>query len=168
MEGVLSPVSCSFCLLVSAQHKLIYDPGIIMAALGMETSSGDFEVIDICFAGIPDLVKTEAGPSGANGSVKGKEKARAGEGSEGQLPASLLMHSQLTSLEDKSDVKSSPDKTWIALASGLSVGTQEAPADLKVQLLVDWLIGEGGGPQVRFTLFGSLFNTVANEVCRIK
>jgi hypothetical protein len=85
MEEVLSPVSCCFCFLSSAQHKLIYDPGIIMAALGMETSSGDFEVIDICFAGIPDPVKTEAGPSGANGSVKGKEKARAGEGSEGQL-----------------------------------------------------------------------------------
>lgn len=26
--------------------------GIIMAALGMETSDGDFEVVDVCFAGI--------------------------------------------------------------------------------------------------------------------
>ena len=52
--------------------------GVIMAALGMETTSGDFEVIDLCFAGMPDLAKPEAGPSNANGSTKGKEKARNG------------------------------------------------------------------------------------------
>ena len=93
--------------------------GIIMAALGMETSSGDFEVVDLCFAGLPDLVKPTAGPSGT--STKGKEKEK---------------------------VKDS-EKTWVALASGLSVGSQEAPADLKVQLLVEWLTGETGGVSVR-------------------
>lgn len=49
-----------------------------MAALGMETTSGDFEVIDLCFAGMPELAEPEAGPSTANGSAKGKEKARNG------------------------------------------------------------------------------------------
>jgi hypothetical protein len=49
-----------------------------MAALGMETSSGDFEVIDLCFAGMPELAKPEAGPSNTNGSAKGKEKAKNG------------------------------------------------------------------------------------------
>ena len=49
-----------------------------MAALGMETSSGDFEVIDLCFAGLPDLYSPQPGPSGANG-VNGKGKQRAQE-----------------------------------------------------------------------------------------
>jgi len=40
-----------------------------MAVLGMETSSGDFEVIDLCFAGLPDLY-TPNPP--ANGKGKGK------------------------------------------------------------------------------------------------
>lgn len=57
--------------------------GVIMAALGMETSSGDFEVIDVCFAGMPDLTKPEAGPSGTNGTAKGKEKAKDGMEAEG-------------------------------------------------------------------------------------
>ncbi len=42
----------------------------------------------------------------------------------------------------------STGKTWVALVSGLSVGAQEAPADLKAELLVEWLIGESGGPAV--------------------
>ena len=41
------------------------------------------------------------------------------------------------------------DETWVAIASGFSVGAQEAPADLKCQLLVEWLMGEDGGPLVR-------------------
>ena len=49
-----------------------------MAALGMETTSGDFEVIDLCFAGLPPLLKPEAGPSNVNGTSKGKEKAKGG------------------------------------------------------------------------------------------
>lgn len=57
-----------------------------MAALGMETSSGDFEVIDLCFAGFPDLATPEAGPSHSNGSTKGKEKAK-GDDDEGELSA---------------------------------------------------------------------------------
>jgi DNA polymerase delta subunit 2 len=40
-----------------------------MAVLGMETSSGDFEVIDLCFAGLPDLY-TPSPP--VNGKGKGK------------------------------------------------------------------------------------------------
>lgn len=40
------------------------------------------------------------------------------------------------------------EKTWVALVSGLSVGAQEAPADLKAQLLVEWLTGEDGGQEV--------------------
>jgi len=47
-----------------------------MAVLGMETSSGDFEVIDLCFAGLPDIYTPKASTS-ANG--KGKAKAKDNE-----------------------------------------------------------------------------------------
>ena len=30
--------------------------GVIMAALGIETSSGEFEVKDVCFAGMPEMI----------------------------------------------------------------------------------------------------------------
>ncbi|WVQ78160.1 hypothetical protein IAT38_000241 [Cryptococcus sp. DSM 104549] len=106
--------------------------GVVMAALGMETGSGDFEVIDICFAGLPDVLKSEAGPSKTD--TKGKGKAEAGDDVEMQAEDS-----------DNKAVPSS-EKTWVALASGLSVGAQEAPADLKAELLVEWLMGESGGP----------------------
>ena len=100
-----------------------------MAALGMETGSGDFEVIDVCFAGLPDVFRPEAGPSKANGhsASNGKGKARAKDG--------------------EMDVDGA-EKTWVAVVSGLNVGAQEAPADLKAQLLIEWLMGEGGGLDV--------------------
>ncbi|KAK8870000.1 hypothetical protein IAR55_000570 [Kwoniella newhampshirensis] len=102
--------------------------GVIMAALGMETSSGDFEVIDLCFAGLPDVLKPAAGPSKVNG--KGKQKADDTD----------------VDMDERTNAQGSEEKTWVALVSGLSVGAQEAPADLKAELLVEWLIGEGGGP----------------------
>ena len=51
---------------------------------------------------------------------------------------------QITDVSDK-PVLDEDSKTWIAIASGLSVGAQEALADLKTELLVEWLMGEGGG-----------------------
>jgi DNA polymerase delta subunit 2 len=106
-----------------------------MAALGMETSAGDFEVIDLCFAGLPDLVSPPSfasnGDTNANGDApgKGKGKAHADGGSNGNTPEG--------------------DKTWVAVVSGLSVGSDEAPADLKTEMLVEWLTGESGGDSVR-------------------
>jgi len=34
------------------------------------------------------------------------------------------------------------------MASGLSMGAQEAPADLKAEMMVEWLTGEAGGLEV--------------------
>jgi DNA polymerase delta subunit 2 len=48
--------------------------GVIMAVLGFETGNGDFEVVDLCFAGLPDVYRPTPGPSGI-GSGKGKAKA---------------------------------------------------------------------------------------------
>lgn len=59
-----------------------------MAALGMETHNGDFEVIDLCFAGLPEVYQPEAGPSGAaNG--KGKTKAENADMADGELVGTL-------------------------------------------------------------------------------
>ena len=78
-------------------YELIYQYlGVIMAALGMETTFGDFEVIDLCFAGLPNLVKPEAGPSRTvNGDPKGKGRAKESVDMNGSVfPAvRLLAHS---------------------------------------------------------------------------
>lgn len=47
-----------------------------MAVLGFETSSGDFEVVDLCFAGLPDVYIPQAGGSSTE---KGKGKAKNGD-----------------------------------------------------------------------------------------
>jgi DNA polymerase delta subunit 2 len=48
-----------------------------MAVLGMETSSGDFEVVDLCFAGLPELYKAPGDVNGTgHGKVKGKGKGK--------------------------------------------------------------------------------------------
>ncbi|OWZ59501.1 DNA polymerase delta subunit 2 [Cryptococcus neoformans c45] len=102
--------------------------GVIMAALGMETPSGDFEVIDICFAGMPDKLVLNPGPPNAKkkGKVENDEDIDMREDAKIELPES--------------------EKTWVAMVSGLSIGTQEAPTDLKAEMLVEWLMGEIGGP----------------------
>ncbi|CAG8455027.1 14690_t:CDS:10 [Funneliformis caledonium] len=38
--------------------KEVIISGIIMAALGKENSQGDFEILDICFAGLPEQINT--------------------------------------------------------------------------------------------------------------
>ena len=119
-----------------------------MAALGMETGSGDFEVIDLCFAGLPELATTavDAASTHVNG-WKVKGKAQSLMDIDGGIPAP--QGPQADRAETKSHNNgSAKTKTWVALVSGLSVGSQEAPADLKAQLLVDWLVGENGVMQV--------------------
>ncbi|GMK55458.1 hypothetical protein CspeluHIS016_0205140 [Cutaneotrichosporon spelunceum] len=93
--------------------------GVIMGVLGVETGGGDFEVVDLCYAGMPRVFMPAA-----NG--KGKEREE-GEGG------------------DAMDVDESREKTWVALVSGLSIGTETALLDMKAQLLVEWLMGETGG-----------------------
>lgn len=95
--------------------------GVIVAALGMETGSGDFEVLDLCFAGMPELYKVPEGKG------KGKQKEETMDVDETLKPE---------------------DKTWVAMVSGLSIGGETAELDLKAQLLVEWLSGEDGGMEV--------------------
>jgi DNA polymerase delta subunit 2 len=108
----------------------------------METASGDFEVIDICYAGLPPLAAPADDPSNQipdkSATVKGKGKAK-------QNPVKTV--AQATAM----DVDGSEDREpqWVALISGVSAGSAEVPEDLKTQLLIEWLVGEGGGMEVR-------------------
>lgn len=45
--------------------------GVIMGVLGFENSSGDFEVMELCFAGMPDVHHP-----GSSGTANGKGKAK--------------------------------------------------------------------------------------------
>jgi hypothetical protein len=68
--------------------------GLIMAALGMETSSGDFEVVDLCFAGLPELYKAPGDVNGeGHGKSKGKGKGKAeGMDVDGELSSPSKLH----------------------------------------------------------------------------
>lgn len=79
-----------------------------MAALGAETSSGDFEVIEYCFAGLP--------------------------------PQPALKPTK-------------PDGEWVAIASGLEMGSASDAADVRTEMLVEYLLGEAGEEEVRATPF---------------
>ena len=99
--------------------------GIIMAALGFETPSGEFEVKDVCFAGMaPMMYKSFKSDTDAM-DVDGK-------------PFSTLI------LFIHGRVDSNHQDEWIAVVSGLQFG--ENP-DFRIQMLLDYLTGEGGGPQ---------------------
>ena len=84
---------------------------MIAAVLGAENQSGDFEVVDMCFSGMPPQPTTAT-----NGST--------------------------------SEDKSADSDPWIALASGLELGTNEQAADYRAGLLAEWLLGEMGSDQV--------------------
>ncbi|KAF8201472.1 DNA polymerase alpha/epsilon subunit B-domain-containing protein [Pholiota molesta] len=83
--------------------------GVIVGALGMETPTGEFEVIDLCY---PEMAPQpmETGPE-----------------------------------EDKMDVDVQDDSSdeWIAVVSGLDIGSL-SPSDAQIQLLTEYLTGEGG------------------------
>lgn len=74
-----------------------------MAALGAEMASGDFEVFEYCFAGMPE-----------------------------QPPLN----------------PTTPEGEWVALASGMEMGTASDVADVRAELLSEWLLGEAGDDEV--------------------
>ncbi|GAA5892090.1 hypothetical protein JCM6882_005692 [Rhodosporidiobolus microsporus] len=79
----------------------IFVTGTTMAVLGAETASGDFEVWEYCFAGMP--------PQPTRPAADGEK-----------------------------------DEEWVALASGLEMGNANQVADVRSELLVEWLLGEAG------------------------
>ncbi|KAF9009363.1 DNA polymerase alpha/epsilon subunit B-domain-containing protein [Cyathus striatus] len=83
--------------------------GVIIGALGMETPNGDFEVVDICYPGMPPQSAVSLGSEDG----------------------------------DQMDVDNAPDE-WIAIVSGLDIGSSST-SDAQIQMLVEYLAGEGGG-----------------------
>ncbi|KAG8787350.1 hypothetical protein FRC20_011724 [Serendipita sp. 405] len=81
--------------------------GLVVAVLGVETSTGEFQVVDICYPG--------AAP---------------------QKP--LLETGNGTSM----DVDDTGE--WIALISGLNIGPPSAASDLRINMFVEYLLGETG------------------------
>ncbi|PPQ89124.1 hypothetical protein CVT25_006496 [Psilocybe cyanescens] len=90
--------------------------GVIIGALGMETPSGEFEVIDICYPEMAPQTRHDDEPSQ-------DEKMDVDE------------------QEGPADSKSSDE--WIGVISGLEIGSA-SPADAQIQMLVEYLTGEGG------------------------
>ncbi|ORY43933.1 DNA polymerase alpha/epsilon subunit B-domain-containing protein [Leucosporidium creatinivorum] len=88
--------------------------GTIMAALGAETPSGDFEVLEFCFAGLPPQADVKP-VSSAQANGKGKEE----------------------------------DGEWVALLSGLEMGSGNAEQEARCMMLAEWLSGEVGGDEDR-------------------
>lgn len=86
--------------------------GVIIAALGMETPTGDFEVVDICTAGLATFAEED---------ILG--------------PDSMDVDINSSSAQDE----------YVAVVSGLSIGSP-SPADAQIQMLVEFLTGEVGGP----------------------
>ncbi|GBE82455.1 DNA polymerase subunit delta-2 [Sparassis crispa] len=95
--------------------------GVILGALGLEKNSGDFEVIDICYPGMAS--QPSAGLSWGN------------------LQQAVNSESMVV---DESP--NEPGDEWIALVSGLEIGAP-SPSDGQIEMLVEYLTGEAGGPQ---------------------
>ncbi|KAG1754227.1 DNA polymerase alpha/epsilon subunit B-domain-containing protein [Suillus lakei] len=87
--------------------------GVIVAALGMETPTGDFEVVDMCTAGLASFAEEE------------------------------ILGSDAMDVDVNS---SSTQDEYVAVISGLSIGSP-SPADAQIQMLVEYLTGEAGGPE---------------------
>src|SRR6266404_3644351 len=81
--------------------------GVVIGALGVETHSGDFEVLDVCYPG----------PAPQEPTVKNPTK-------------------------DSMDLAGTSE--WFALVSGLNIGPPNASGDLRITLLVEYLLSEAG------------------------
>ncbi|KZT65450.1 hypothetical protein DAEQUDRAFT_759330 [Daedalea quercina L-15889] len=93
--------------------------GVIVGALGIETSGGEFEVVEVCYAGMPPQ------------------------------PSASLEWARDARMDEKMDVdggvSDGQEDEWVALVSGLEIGAP-SPADAQIQMLVEYLTGEAGGP----------------------
>ncbi|KAH9946304.1 DNA polymerase alpha/epsilon subunit B-domain-containing protein [Epithele typhae] len=118
---MLEDESGRICLVGNRILSTCLVTGVILGALGMETSSGDFEVVDLCF---PEMApQPSAGLAWRTSSSASDSMDTGGT----HIPTTLA----------------SPDE-WIALVSGLEVGSAN-PTDGQVQILAEYLAGEAGG-----------------------
>ena len=110
-----------------------YPPsGVVVAALGMETASGDFEVIDICYAGLPPLAAPASDPSNQIpektpekkvATVKGKGKVKqesVKKVAEKQEPVKKVAEKMRMDVDGEEEVNGDKEPKWVALISGVS------------------------------------------------
>ncbi|TFL06873.1 DNA polymerase alpha/epsilon subunit B-domain-containing protein [Pterulicium gracile] len=89
--------------------------GVILAALGMETPSGEFEVVDICFAGLAPQTRNQ--------------------------PLTQPTQSDAMEVDSEQTLDRRDDDPWLAFVSGLDVGA-EGGQDAPIELLTGYLTGE--------------------------
>lgn len=110
--------------------------GIILGALGIETNSGDFEVVDICFAGMAPQHRSAEVDKGGDAAMD----------TDGIVSFSSLLHGDAKQFADSQSSALPDTDEWIGVVSGLEVGAPSA-ADGQLQLLAEYLTGETGALQ---------------------
>ncbi|KAI0781162.1 DNA polymerase alpha/epsilon subunit B-domain-containing protein [Trametes elegans] len=116
---MLEDESGRICLVGDRIRSACLVTGVIMGALGIETQNGDFEVVDLCYPGMAPQPS-----SGVHWPASQSEDAM--------------------EVDTSSSSQSLPSDEWIALVSGLEVGSTD-PADAQVQMLAEYLTAEAGG-----------------------
>ncbi|KAI0831069.1 DNA polymerase alpha/epsilon subunit B-domain-containing protein [Trametes gibbosa] len=119
---MLEDESGRICLVGDRIRSACLVTGVILGALGIETHNGDFEVVDICYPGMaPQPSAGIQWPTypGGNESME---------------------------LDDPYAMFPSSSDEWIALVSGLEIGSTNA-SDGQIQMLAEFLTAEVSGPQ---------------------
>lgn len=119
--------------------------GVVVAILGTETRSGDFEVADAIFAGVP----SETDAAAANGSVVTKDEESMdvdADGNEGWVavvsgleiePARSSIQAESNTVNGKVTVEGGADEQMLGYAA----------RELRLMMLTDWLLGMAGDDQ---------------------
>ncbi|KAI0050000.1 hypothetical protein FA95DRAFT_699604 [Auriscalpium vulgare] len=113
----------------SGRIQLVGDPlkktqlvtGVIAGALGVETNSGEFEIFDLCFAGM---------------APQGEDDEDDEDGMDVDEPSSAPSEQE--------------SQEYVAFVSGLDLGSSAA-SEAQTQMLVEYLSGEQGGPDDQVT-----------------
>ncbi|KAF3770897.1 hypothetical protein M406DRAFT_245722 [Cryphonectria parasitica EP155] len=114
-------------------HVLV--TGCIVAVMGTENESGDFEVIDVKFADLPPQPDRWAvtNPTGTNGSAKGKTATKGGD-------------------VDMTDAPSTGTGGKIAIVSGLNFSGDDTSYTMELNLLLEYLLGDALDPSAQAEL----------------
>ncbi|EED77603.1 predicted protein, partial [Postia placenta Mad-698-R] len=118
--------------------------GVVLGILGIETSGGEFEVVDICTAGMAPQPYSDLnwGESSAGSSQEGKAEKMDVDGMCVSSKSYYLYLTQKLCVE--TPVPGQEQDEWVAILSGLEIGST-SPADAQIQMLAEYLTGEAGG-----------------------
>lgn len=123
-------------VLYSADAQVRECTGVIVGVLGAQTSGGEFEVVDICFPGLPPQLPLASSSSSTS---KGKGKA---VDPDGDVDMTSAPNGDAHPVQGEED-------GWVALISGLDMQGSQGRADVRAQLLAEYLTGETGGVDER-------------------